>query len=58
MLAPILLLCRGGVDSVADVMDDATEAMEDQQEVQEALSAGFGNPFVGCKSSADRAAVR
>ena len=26
-------------------MDDATEAMEDQQEVQEALSAGFGNPF-------------
>ena len=30
---------------MTDVMDDATEAMEDQQEVQEAIATGFGNPF-------------
>lgn len=35
----------GGADTVVDVMEDATEAMEDQREVQEALATGFGDPF-------------
>jgi hypothetical protein len=35
----------GGVDQVADIMDDAAETMQDQQEIGEALSMGFGDPL-------------